>query len=241
MTRITLPTTLAILFTPILACNLEADDGTDESLRSIVVTDSWGLHEPAHFPDVNSCDDYWNDRCVNLTPLQCTVAQDRYSCESTSQGVIITDSFAKVAKALDWTKVGVGDEGGNQGEDPLALCETKNDVEQAECLQLAGVAATVAASSPALMAEFPEGGFASLTIRDDILMVEPLIVNKTDLVYSAAGALDWEVPMIAGELAIAEAGGIVIEDDIMLSVRPNGSISVSTSDAAFMQRPGQSK
>ena len=47
---------------------------------------------------------------------------------------------------------------------------------------------------------------------------------------------DWKLPMLATQFAFdAPAGIIVIEDIIMLVVRPNGTLSVSTSRAALMQ------
>ncbi len=227
------------LLTPTLAaCSVDEADSADESLRAIVVSDSWGIHGPVSFPDVNSCDDYWNNICANLTADQCTIAHNRYTCTQASQGVVITDNFGELAESLEWDGYSVGDEGPSTGDSAAAACEGMTGIELEECLNLAQVAELVASKAPELITKFPSGGFASLTIRDDILTVEPLGPIGDDMVYTAADALDWRVPLIGDELALGKLTGIVIED-IIMTVRPNGTISVSNNYAALMQRQKQ--
>lgn len=235
-------TTLSLLALSLTACAVDHSDLFDDhDLRAVEIADAWDLHEPYLVPEFASCEDYWANRCAELTPEQCSIAQDRDACMPMDKEVVVYDVFAESFDTYEWTAISIGDQATSIGKDSAAAaCETMAGLESEECLSLAAVAEQLASAGPELLEVFPEGGFAGLTIRDDILHIAPLEDAKTNLLFSAAGALGWAVPRIAGEHAIGHGNGVV-EDDVifMLSVRPNGSISVSSERAVFQQGPSE--
>ncbi|MCA9698314.1 MAG: hypothetical protein KC431_12370 [Myxococcales bacterium] len=215
------------------ACALDEGDDAQE-LRAVKITDKWGVLDPTHFPEVNSCEDYWIQRCANLSADQCTLAQSRYSCSQSNSGVVITDTFGDVAESVAWEGYARGDDSAvMSGGGAAEACETMS-LDPERCQALAALAEVLGEASHEIMDKAPAGGFASVIVIEDNLMVIPDLPSGEDLVWEAADALDWEMPMLTAEFAFANPG-LVIEDNVMLLVRPNGTISVSSSDAVFLQ------
>lgn len=223
------------------ACTLPDDAaelGEDASFRSVTVSDGWGIHEDADFPEVNSCVDYWNDRCANLTPSQCSVAKNRYTCTQNSQGVSVSDNYGALAEATAWHGYSLGDPDsstttGNPGE----LCGELGGLEYETCLGLAEAAVLADKRSDELLAAFPAGGFGSLRVHEGAFVVESFAGGEQDLIYDAASALGWRAPVIEGELSLGEAGGAVLPPDTMISVRPNGTVAISCDIGFIDQQP----
>ena len=245
MKRTTLLLTHSLLCVALSACAIDDTDiFEDPDLRGFEI-DAWDLHAPIALPHFDSCEDYWAETCGELTPEQCSIARDRDACmPATSKGVVVFDVFGETFDEFEWTAVSVGDQTTSIGKNgsATAACDTMTGVEPEECLALAELAQTVAAKAPELLEVFPEGGFAGLTIRDG----HP--VDRT-----AAGepprptCCSRPPPRSAGCLrgsrtsgAIGHANGIVEDDAMyMLSMRPNGSISVSSKRAVFQQGPSE--
>jgi len=231
----------ALLALASFTCALSACDAAEpeDDFRSVVVKDSWGLHDPASFPEVNSCVDYWNDRCADLTPSQCTVAKNRYTCTSSAMGVDITDSFGTHPSAVSWAAIGREDEAGFVVEDLQIACTSMEGGDLEQCFALAEITETLAAALPELMELSPGGGVGSIVIQDDLMRVEaelPELEGLEDLGWDAADALSWTVPLLREGLALENPAG-VFEDNVILMVRPNGTLSVSTSQVVFMMHP----
>jgi hypothetical protein len=227
--------TLTLLASELTACTAEPDP-TVASFRALVVAQTWAVDAPIVLID-GSCEEHWVDRCAELSPEQCLVARNRYSCTETAEGVRVTDSFAELADEVEWQGLSLGDVELSGGGSAFEACAGLEGVDYEQCSQLAQAAESVAAELPALLSKFPNGGFASLTIRDDIFVVSPL-ATEGDLVHSTADKLGWRVPLIAGEFELSpgSASGIVIEDNVMVTVRPNGTLAVSCSWGGLLQR-----
>ena len=232
---ILLPLTALTCFSALTACSLD-DSDTDE-LRSVEVRDRWGVYPPTKFPEVNSCEDYWIQRCANLSADQCTLAQARYTCTSAKAGgVVITDTFGELPESLGWEGYSLGDEQRTSvdgGSAPLA-CETMG-MDPERCHALATLADTIAANNNEVFGTYSYGGFARVFVTEDEIMLVGEYPDPEDIVWSAADALDWMMPLAPGEVVLPNPAGIVIEDNVMLLARPNGSLSVSTNEAVFLQ------
>lgn len=213
------------------ACDTE--DAPDTALRSVTVTDSWDIHGPTQLPDVNSCDDYWNDRCANLTPAQCQIAQNRYKCANTDQGVVVEDGYWIDATATTWRAVDKEGAVGTDGaEDPFNACEGLEDHEA--CAQLAALAEQLVAALPELMQSSPNGGVGRLVTgkQGAAISSEFPLEGSDDLLLGLADVLGWSVPALT-EAPLA--GDYVFEDDVILAIRPNGTLSLSTAAIAIVQ------
>ena len=233
MTRSCFATALLLLLTLSACITDDTDDQTLGSFRAVVISDTWGLRDPERMPDVASCDDYWNDRCAGLSPSMCTIAKNRYTCTQDDYGVIITDNFGEATSAIAWDGVALDSDSPSTGNSAGAACQGLNPE---TCVTLAKVADLVASRSTKLVQAFPRGGFASLTIRDDILRVEPLHEASEDLTLAFADKFEWRVPLIEGEYSLGKADGLVLDEPVVLTIRPNGTISLSNFELALMQR-----
>ena len=90
---------IALAFTSMSLSVAACDAPADESAAfRVVVRDTWGVHDPAHFPETNSCYDYWNTRCADLSPDSCALMKARYVCsESKLGGVVITETVPELS------------------------------------------------------------------------------------------------------------------------------------------------
>lgn len=209
-----------------------ADESTE--LRAVTITDRWGRQDPWHAPDVNSCNDYWNDRCANESPQGCGMLQSRYSCsEGYRGGVIIIDNFATPIMGLDggWRVHGPGEDGFSKlADSPLAACALLNaSKHKSACKSLAAAAAL----APELLALAPEGGLAPVLPVGEVDEGLPLFAD--DILLATLDPLDWKVPALAFEARAALGESIVIVDDIMYMVAPDGTVAVSNKDILLIR------
>ncbi|KIG16936.1 hypothetical protein DB30_03920 [Enhygromyxa salina] len=236
---ISLLTVTLLSISTLAGCGLdELDDSSPASFRSVVVSDSWDIHEDVAFPEVNSCYDYWNDRCAELTSSQCTVAKNRYSCTESDEGLVISDTYGALVNAVHWAAYSVGDEAPvtTKGS-PSILCEQLHGVEYASCLGVALTAELAAQQAPELIEAFPNGGFATVAVQGELLVIEPLAEADHDIVYTTAAALDWRAPIIEGEFTLGEAPEVTLEPNTVITIRPNGTIGVSSERMTLLQQP----
>ena len=231
------PATLSTLLTLCLAllggCDGDAPEGADVDVRAVTITDGWDIYGPVSLPDVNSCEDYWNDRCAGLSAAQCKVAHNRYTCVESDLGVEIRDSFWADAAAVVWEGVDV--DGGSAGgaADPHGACAGLGGDPEA-CEQLAELAAFVVENLDVLADSAPEGGLGRLRAGEGGVTIDgALDLEGGDLVLGTADALAWGAPLL-GKAALG--GGYVFEDDVILAIRPNGTISLSTGALAILGR-----
>lgn len=216
---------IALAFSSVTLSVAACDAPADESAAfRVVVRDTWGVHDPAHFPETNSCDDYWNTRCADLSPDSCALMKVRYVCsESKLGGVVIGDRFAAEVMTKGervWTVTRRGKGAGAPAASPKEACAQlgkpgSKDVHA--CLGLVAVQAVEAE----LRALAPEGGLAPL-LPAEALAEDVLPLLDGDLLVDASAALDWEVPALAFA-ARARLADIVIEDDIMLLLARDGT------------------
>ncbi|PRQ04987.1 hypothetical protein [Enhygromyxa salina] len=237
---ISLFTVSLLCISTLAGCGLDEldDTTTSQGFRSVVVSDSWDIHEDVAFPEVNSCFDYWNDRCVDLTPSQCTVAKNRYTCTESDEGLKISDTYGARVEALEWVGYSVGDEQPvTTTKSPSELCEQLHGVKMQRCLGLGFAASLAAERAPDLIEAFPNGGFATLAVREDKLVLEPLVDAEDDTVYATAEALGWRAPLIDGEFTLGEAPEVTLVPNTVITIRPNGTVGVSTDRVTLLQRP----
>lgn len=236
MTRTIL--TLITLFTLTAAACGETESFDEQSgLRAVEITEGWGLYMTEALPEYPTCAQVWLEGCAGMSVEQCVVTKDRFTCVESKAGVELTDTYAYEAPQPTWTAISVGDDARSGSEGSAAsACETMSGIEPDQCAALAAIADTLVAQLPTIQDLSPAGGVASIIIEDHLLRVVPGPGSDDDVVWSTADLLDWKLPMLATQFAFdAPAGIIVIEDIIMLVVRPNGTLSVSTSRAALMQ------
>ncbi len=216
------------------ACDTTDDMGVDDiALRSVTITDGWDIYGPTQLPDVNSCDDYWNDRCAGLTPAQCQIAKNRYKCSDSEHGVMIEDGYWTDASAIRWRAVDMeGSVGTDGAEDPFTACEGLADYET--CAQLAALAEQLNESLPELTQGSPNGGIGSVFAVKGGVAISPefALEGSDDLTLGLADALSWSAPALEQQ---SLEGGYVFEDNVILMVRPNGTLSVSTPKVALVQ------
>ena len=213
--------------TALVGCDAPSDE---ISPRAVVISDGWGTHEPVSFPEVNSCEDYWNDRCAELSPASCGYLKARYSCSSADQGVVITDHFgdAPAAAELGGWRVATGKSGFSTevADTPAGACSTLADDQIDACLELAAAVEV----APELRKLAPNGGVGSIAAGK----LEPLLI-KGDAMVAALAPLDWEIPALTKEFRLAVAGSIVIEDVIMLMAAPDGTLAASGKDIVLIR------
>lgn len=213
--------------TALVGCDAPGDDIRP---RAVVISDGWGTHEPVGFPEVNSCEDYWNERCAELSPASCGYLKARYTCSSADKGVVITDHFgdAPVAAEVGGWRVAAG-KGGFSSEvadTPAGACAMLADDQIDACLELAAAVEV----APELRKLAPNGGIGSIGGGKPA----PLLV-KGDAMVAALQPLDWEIPALTQEFRAAVAGTIVIEDIIMLMAAPDGTLAASGKDIVLIR------
>ncbi|WAS91058.1 hypothetical protein [Nannocystis punicea] len=199
--------------------------GCDESIeagavqpRAVTISDDWGVHDPVQFPEVGSCEDYYDTRCADLSPQACALVRARYTCSESKVGVTITDSFAgQAAHAGIWYVVNEDGAGKAAGSAKQACAAVTDKLDRLDCLALVGVAGHEAAVRELA----PKGGLAPVLPLSQI-DPEELPLPAEDPLVQALDPLGWKVPALG--LAAREhlAAGIVIEDVIML-VAPGGA------------------
>jgi hypothetical protein len=235
MNRLALTTTLLCTLPTLIACSIEeTEDTTLDGFRSVVIADHWGILEPASLPELDSCSEYWAQRCDELSPAQCTMAQNRYVCTEAG-GVVVTDNFGELTESIEWDGYSADTDGLRTGDSATKVCDGMNPE---TCATLAKVADLLAEQSE-LWTEWPTGGIASLTIRDGVFVVSPLEEPGEDLTFALAEALDWRVPTLAHEFSFGKANGLVLHEPVVITVRPNGTIAISDFQVALMQRMKQ--
>jgi hypothetical protein len=213
------------------ACDAETDTNTDE-LRSVTLTDRWGEHDPTSFPEINSCEDYWNTRCSELSQAQCQYLRARYSCSSSNEGgVVVTDHFGEAPIEGGVWRVHVrGQAGFSQPADsPEAACSLISP----KLSMLCGRLAEVAAAGPQLLASAPEGGLAPVLPADELSDELPMFDG--DLGLELLEPLDWTVPALGHEARVVLAEHFVAEDEIMLLAGPDGTVAVSSKDIVLIR------
>lgn len=213
------------------------DEGAEQpdTLRAVTLSDSWGEHDPTHFPEVNSCDDYWNTRCAELSSAQCSYLRSRYTCSSSMQGpgVVITDHFGDEldASAEVWRVHVRGDEGFSGGfATPKEACGTLENFKQAGLCRSMSEIALVAVEQHALA---PKGGIAPVVPLDELGNELPSF--EGNLGFELLEPLDWTVPVLDFEARVALAESIIIMDDVMLLAGPEGSVTVSSKDIVVIR------
>lgn len=213
------------------------DEGAEQpdTLRAVTLSDSWGEHDPTHFPEVNSCDDYWNTRCAELSSAQCSYLRSRYTCSSSMQGpgVVITDHFGDEldASAEVWRVHVRGDEGFSGGfATPKEACGTIKNFKQAGLCRSMSEIALVAVEQHALA---PKGGIAPVVPLDELGNELPSF--EGNLGFDLLEPLDWTVPVLDFEARVALAESIIIVDDVMLLAGPEGSVTVSSKDIVVIR------
>lgn len=232
-TRYTLTVITALAGIAIGACDHEPS-AEETALRSLTISDQWDLFEPTELPDIDTCEKYWSERCEELTPAQCQLAKNRYKCSEAEHGVIIEDGYWLDATDVTWLAVDKTGAIGIEGmEDPFTACEGLEDYDR--CKQLATVAAQLSAHVPVLMQSSPNGGIGRITLDEKGAAISTDFDLKVseDMMLVCMSAFDWSVPTLA-EAHLGDEFHI-IEDEIMLMVRPNGTISVSTDSLTLVQ------
>ncbi len=218
------------------ACDTVDDAGDrDIALRSVTISDSWDIHGPTQLPDVNSCDDYWNDRCAGLSPAQCQIAKNRYKCSETDQGLIIEDGYWIDAAMTQWQAVdGEGELGSEGAEDPATACEGLESYET--CAQLAALAEQLHAMVPELTQGAPNGGIGRIVAGKGgaTISADFALEGSDDLTLGLADELGWSAPALEWSEPLP-LQGYVFEDNVILMIRPNGTLSLSTPDIAIVQ------
>jgi hypothetical protein len=213
----------------------DAGEHEPDTLRSVTLSDSWGEHDPTHFPEVNSCDDYWNTRCAELSSAQCSYLRSRYTCSSAMQGpgVVITDHFGDEldASAEVWRVHVRGDAGFSDGfATPKQACASIANASRAGLCRSMSEIALVAVEQHALA---PKGGIAPLVPLDAI--GDELPSFEGNLGFELLEPLDWTVPVLDIEARAALAEYFVAEDEIMLLAGPEGSVTVSSKDIVMVR------
>lgn len=199
-----------------LACDEAALDA-DVELRAVTIKDRWGTYDPVHFPEVNSCYDYFNARCAEMSPQQCTVFKARYSCTESKVGVVITDGFTQTAAAAGIWFVATEGGPGKAASSPEQACfGLKSKQDRSDCLQLAKVAGL----EKTVRALAPDGGIAPVLPLEQI-DPDSVPLPDEDALVRALEPFEWTVPAL-GLAAREYVAGIVIEDIIML-IAPGGS------------------
>lgn len=226
---------LALALAALSACDVPVDAAADADLRAIVVTDKWGIHDPAHAPDVNSCDDYWNDRCAGLGADQCQLLRARYSCSSADIGVVVTDRFGDLEQtdAAHWRVFAPGLPGFSApASTPQAACGLLPRKLRPACKPLAAVAAV----TPQLRDLAPNGGLAPVLSLEELEQYHepPYPIFQDDLLFTSLPE-DWHAPALPHSALELLAGSIVIEDDIMLLAAPDGTTVVSSKDIILIR------
>lgn len=232
----TLSTLLATFaLTALPGCD-EGSDGETDSLRAVTLSDGWGEHEPVHFPEVNSCYDYWNTRCAELSSLQCSYLRARYTCSSAMQGqpgVIISDHFIDTVSEVPgvWRVHVRGGKDFSAGSDtPEQACATlASPKTAARCKAMIGAAK----SGPELLALAPAGGIAPILPLDELGDELPFFAG--DLGLELLEPLDWTLPALDFEARVALAEYFVTEDEIMLLAGPEGTVVVSSKDIVLIR------
>lgn len=230
--RFTVLTLSALTLTTLPACDdtLEAEA---TMFRAVTLTDKWGVHEPAEFPEINSCYDYWNTRCSELSSAQCAYLQARYTCSESMQGVLITDRFGGQISELEgvWRVHTRGQDGFSApAASALAACGKLNDKKMGLCC---ASLAEIAEQVPELLELAPQGGLAPVLPVDEIDDSVPMFDG--DLALELLEPLDWAVPPLPHEARMQLGEAVVIRDDIMLIVAPDGTTSISTKDVVLIR------
>jgi hypothetical protein len=216
--------TFTVLALP--ACDSETQTNIDE-LRSVTLTDGWGEHDPTSFPEINSCEDYWNTRCSELSQAQCQYLRARYSCSSSNEGgVVVTDHFGEAPIDGGAWRVHVRGQAGfsEPADSPEAACS----LIPPKLSMLCGRLATVAAAGSQLLEIAPEGGLAPVLPIDEL--GDELPMFDADLGLELLEPLGWTVPALAYDARVALAEHFVAEDEIMLMAGPDGTVAVSSKD-----------
>lgn len=221
---------VSALFTlslPLLACDDPVE--ADAEFRAIVVSDNWGLQDPWHAPDVNSCEDYWNDRCAGVSAAECDLLHQRYTCSSADSGVIITDHYADAAHVpaeKTWRTFTPGQAGFSDATaTPAEACALVPKERRKACDRLA----TIAKAAPGLLANSPGGG---LGVSGPVDAFEAVLAS--DLLGRTLEQTTWKVPALdaEGEAWIAEH---VADDGVVIFVVPDGTIGVSSKDIIVLR------
>ncbi len=233
--------TLSALLAPLSACDL--DEASNAEFRAVTIDDRWAIYTPTHFPEVNTCDDYWNDRCAELSPSQCTVAKNRYRCTEDAKAVEIRDTFGFYPSTHQWVVYGLALEEGIVVDTLGGACKGMKGVDTEECLVLAKHGGAIAEIIPDVFEAFPGGGVGTIVIQDDLMMIEPKPVEEGNLMWEAADALGWTMPTLeyaipGKEYTTALDWPWIIEDDIMIRFSPNGDLSLSTGSTLLTRRVG---
>jgi hypothetical protein len=235
-TRHPLPlrTTLAAVFATITLAALPACDeaADDEAFRDVTLTDTWDVQDPTHFPEINSCDDYWNTRCAELSDAQCSYLRARYTCSSSMSGVTVTDHFGDAldAEAASWRVYvrGAADFSKSVATPAAACSLIASPKLAARCNEMT----ELATAATTLIDLAPNGGIAPILPADEIGDELPFFAD--DLGLELLEGLDWNVPALSIE-AREHVAGFVAEDEIMLLTGPEGTVVVSSKNIVLIR------
>lgn len=226
--------TVSLTFTALAGC--DADDAaavTAITSRAVTITDAWGTHDPAHFPEVSDCQAYWDERCAELSPQSCGILKARYTCQQADQGVVITDHFADaetVPAEKTWRVFTPGMSAfSDLAAAPADACAQLDDGLVDACLELAAVAEI----APGVEALAPEGGVAPVVPVAQIKKTSLLL--KGDLMLAAIGPLDWSVPALPFGARVALGEAAIVEDNVMYLAGPEGTVIVSSKDIVLIR------
>ncbi len=214
------------------ACATE-DSAIGSDFRAMENPEQWDILGPTTVNSSETCDEYWSKTCEGLSATECILVQDRLTCSPSEEGLLIEDSFWFDPTSPTWGAVDAhGKFSQNQANDPYTACEGLEDYEG--CLRLAEVADVVSGLAPEIMQHSPDGGAGSLVQTEHGFKISPEVDPKAnDLLLGVGHAFDWGVP----SLSAFDYNGTccVIEDDIIIWFRPNGTISLSTGATVISQ------
>ena len=227
--------TLASIST--LACIDDASEvELDTSVRAIDIGEAWSLSKPILL-EHETCGEYWESRCAELSPSACMLAQTREQCEPAKGGVLVRDAFTAEVAGAGWTAISLGDEAATASKSPVEACESLEGVEYDHCVALAELAQGLGESVPQVLEVAPQGGFFRVDVfEDNVILRAAKDGGEGNLLGEAAGELGWSGPTIGKSVSLGHIGDyIIIEDEIMLMVAPNGLIAgMGTEVLVFM-------
>ena len=234
--RFTLPALLTALTFGLGLAACDADSTFDARLtaRALEIGDQWDSQGPTINGDFASCDAFWAERCAGLSAAACAVAQNRLICSPDPEGVAIADAYWTEVSTPVWRGVDV-DGNRSPASDigaPQGACEGLSAADPDACLRIADIAGHLYENLATYTKGSPAGGLGRLINgKGGAKIVGSIDPKSGDLVLGAADQLGWSAPLLAGA---ALDGGLVIEDNLIFSVRPNGTISLSSGDVVLM-------
>lgn len=224
-------TAVSLTLTALAGC--DAADAEVVSSRTVTISDAWGAHDPVQFPEVSDCQQYWDERCAELSAQSCGILKARYTCGRGDEGVVITDHFADaetVPAEKTWRVFAPGmSVFSDAAVAPADACVQLADGLVDGCLELAAVAEGAAG----VEALAPEGGVAPVVPAANIKKT-PLLL-KGDLMLATIDPLDWSVPALPLGARVELGEAVIVEDNVMYLGGPEGTVIVSSKDIILIR------